>query len=479
MKKELNLMKKNIMMIVFPILLILPTWFYGQSPGDVNNNGSIDIVDALLIAQYYVGLNPSGFSSSAADTNCSGGIDIVDALLVAQLYVGLITEFPCTNTPAPTGAPTLAPNAAGVNLGNVQQVIDGFGGATVGNGQLSDAEMDALFGNANSSQIGLSICRIKFSYDSNFTDDMANATKAKARGATILASVWSPPPSMKSNGSAVGGSLNTASYAAYAAWLANARSTFGSVDIVSIQNEPNVVVSYESCTWTGAQLRDFCKNNAQNIGGSVMMPEAYNFDDAYSDPALNDATAASHVSYIGGHIYGGGLVTHSNAIGKGKKVWMTEHFYDPDDIGTCVTIAKEILDCLTHNMNAYVWWYVKTPNCNLISSGGSLQKKGYTVGQFSKYIRPGYDRVDATYNPQGSVYVCAFKGARDVIVAINQGGSSVNQQFVIQNGSITSVTKYTTSGSKSLSNDGSITLSGGTVFSSTLDAQSVSTFVQN
>jgi arabinoxylan arabinofuranohydrolase len=63
--------------------------------GDVNDDGSIDIVDALLIAQYYVGLNPSGFVAANADTNCDGSIDIVDALLVAQYYVGLIVEFPC------------------------------------------------------------------------------------------------------------------------------------------------------------------------------------------------------------------------------------------------------------------------------------------------------------------------------------------------------------------------------------------------
>jgi alpha-L-fucosidase len=63
--------------------------------GDVNGNGTVDIVDALLIAQYYVGLNPSGFVAANADTNCSGAIDIVDALLVAQYYVGLVSSFPC------------------------------------------------------------------------------------------------------------------------------------------------------------------------------------------------------------------------------------------------------------------------------------------------------------------------------------------------------------------------------------------------
>jgi hypothetical protein len=61
--------------------------------GDVNNDGNINIVDALLVAQFYVGLNPSNFDQSRADTNCSGGIDIVDALLIAQYSVGLISQF--------------------------------------------------------------------------------------------------------------------------------------------------------------------------------------------------------------------------------------------------------------------------------------------------------------------------------------------------------------------------------------------------
>jgi endo-1,4-beta-xylanase len=61
--------------------------------GDVNDDGDINIVDALLVAQYYVGLNPSGFDVSRADTNCDGSVNIVDALLIAQYYVGLVSEF--------------------------------------------------------------------------------------------------------------------------------------------------------------------------------------------------------------------------------------------------------------------------------------------------------------------------------------------------------------------------------------------------
>ncbi|MBN2738197.1 MAG: family 43 glycosylhydrolase [Spirochaetales bacterium] len=62
--------------------------------GDANDDGTVNIVDALLIAQHYVGLATSGtFIEVNADVNCDNTINIVDALLVAQFYVGLISEF--------------------------------------------------------------------------------------------------------------------------------------------------------------------------------------------------------------------------------------------------------------------------------------------------------------------------------------------------------------------------------------------------
>ncbi|MBN1697135.1 MAG: hypothetical protein JW881_06455 [Spirochaetales bacterium] len=66
---------------------------YTGLTGDVNSNGAVDIVDALLVAQEYVGLEPANFNTAAGDVNGSGSIDIVDALLIAQYYVGLIPGF--------------------------------------------------------------------------------------------------------------------------------------------------------------------------------------------------------------------------------------------------------------------------------------------------------------------------------------------------------------------------------------------------
>ncbi|MBN2736097.1 MAG: cellulase family glycosylhydrolase [Spirochaetales bacterium] len=63
--------------------------------GDVDRSGAVNVVDSLLIAQYYVNQIPAVFYPEAADVNCDNSINIVDALLVAQYYVSLISKFPC------------------------------------------------------------------------------------------------------------------------------------------------------------------------------------------------------------------------------------------------------------------------------------------------------------------------------------------------------------------------------------------------
>jgi hypothetical protein len=84
--------------------------------GDVNGDGAIDIVDALMTAQHYVGMTVDPFIDNAADVNCDQDINIIDALLIAQFYVGLIPEFPLCNgtvTPIPTPGPTPDSTPAG------------------------------------------------------------------------------------------------------------------------------------------------------------------------------------------------------------------------------------------------------------------------------------------------------------------------------------------------------------------------------
>jgi mannan endo-1,4-beta-mannosidase len=110
MKSIFHAHQKNKWLLLVVMLITfgsLNAW--SAALGDVNASGVVDIVDALLVAQYYVGLSPANFDSTVSDVNASGSTDIVDALLIAQFYVGLITQFPGAATSAPTTAPTAAP----------------------------------------------------------------------------------------------------------------------------------------------------------------------------------------------------------------------------------------------------------------------------------------------------------------------------------------------------------------------------------
>ena len=193
--------------------------------------------------------------------------------------------------------------------------------------------------------------------------------------------------------------------------------------------------------------------------------------------------AASHVTIIAGHLYGVTTVpTYTNAINHGKRVWATEFYINSETPDSCTYVAKQILDCLHNGMSAYCWWWLNgTSACDLINTDNSIRKMGYVIAQYAKFVRPGCHRVDATYQPLGAavgVYAIAFTGAQNVVVAVNRTASAQNLTFLYKNVTVTSVVKFTSSGAKNLSNDGTITATHNS-FTTSLDAQSVTTFVSS
>jgi uncharacterized protein len=125
--------RKVITKIIVMLLLFCSHQIFAASCGDVNSDGEVTIVDALLIAQHYVELDPENFDSTVADVDGDGGIDIVDALLVAQFYVGLITELSCPGgTPEPTSVPQTDPIWSGgpYSLNGTSDYVDVPAGLT-------------------------------------------------------------------------------------------------------------------------------------------------------------------------------------------------------------------------------------------------------------------------------------------------------------------------------------------------------------
>ncbi|MBN2738201.1 MAG: hypothetical protein JXR70_14550 [Spirochaetales bacterium] len=80
--------------------------------GDVNADRVINIVDSLLVAQYYVDMKGISLIVDAGDVNCDGLVNIIDSLLIAQYYIGQLKEFPlCKDniTPTPLSSPDNTP----------------------------------------------------------------------------------------------------------------------------------------------------------------------------------------------------------------------------------------------------------------------------------------------------------------------------------------------------------------------------------
>jgi glucuronoarabinoxylan endo-1,4-beta-xylanase len=397
-----------------------------------------------------------------------------------------------------TVIPAAAQSTATIDFGTTFQTIRGYGGATAWMPALTSTQANTLFG-TGSNQLGLSILRSRIDPSSttggssNWGTELTNAQEATALGAIAIATPWTPPAVWKSSNSTVEGSLNTSEYANYANYL-ESFVTFmknGGVNLygISMQNEPDANVTYESCVWTGAQMDTWVANNSSVLTTKLIMPESESFTTSYSDPALDDVNAVGHIGIIAGHIYGVSPSYYTNAENKGKEVWMTEHYLSPSGsqpaIGDALATAEEIHNSMTTaQYNAYVWWWVAdwnpgsgVTNYGLIDTNSNPTYYGYALAQFSKFVRPGYVRASATANPNSNVFVSAYKGsANSVIVAINAGGSSVNQPFTIDNETVSAVTPYQTTSSEHVAQFSNVSLSSN-AFTYALPAQSITTFV--
>lgn len=392
-------------------------------------------------------------------------------------------------------APGIANAAAvNVNVSSKKQIIDGFGASSAWCGTISDKVMNSLYGD-----LGYSILRVRIEESigdnwktgnfNSWAPELANAKKAIAKGAIVFASPWNPPASLRFNKNASNGKfgIEDAKFPGYRDYL-NAyvkyfKDNGAPLHAISVQNEPDYAKDWTY--WSPTQVHDFILNYGASINTKLMSAESFSYLKNLFDPTLNDAKALENVDIFGTHIYGTSFnsftypLFESKGHPAGKHVWMTEHFLNEDDdmTKTVMPVAREIHECLvTGSMNAYVYWWITWAN-GLAKSDGTIFKRAYVIGQFAKYIRPGYNRVDATATPGSNVYVSAYTGDdKVVIVAINTGTGAVNQKFNIQNANVTKLsTKVTNSGSN-MATGADISASGNS-FSANLPAQSITTFV--
>jgi O-glycosyl hydrolase len=415
-----------------------------------------------------------------------------------------------------------------VDWNNVHQRIDGFGASSAFTGFTWTTSMANMFFSTNSGTgtskngtnftftgIGLSLLRNQVQPPANASGiAFANANEinlmqlAQARGASVWSAPWTPPNFAKNTGTANGGSYlgsgGNATNQLYArelaGYVANTENTYG-VNIygLSVQNEPDFSTTYPSCLWSASQIHDFVTNLypamvASNVASTlIMLPEDEHWATTYYTTTMNDPNVAPYVGVIADHNYDGpnfqtGSTTPPAALNSyGKSLWETEVSTGDSpngSISNAVYWAQRIhLFMTVAQANGWHFWWLINLNADnegLADNNYVPTQRMYAMGQYSRFVRPGYYRIDASNT--GNALVSAYmypNSANFVIVAVNTNASTaISQTFNLNNfpGTIGSVTPWITSATTSLSNQAPITVTGSS-FTYTLPAMSVVSFV--
>ncbi len=289
--------------------------------------------------------------------------------------------------------------------------------------------------------------------------------------------------------------------------------------------------SYPTTIYTGQQYVDFLKVagpklRALNPPVKVISPEASEWLHVWSNESaccsepggqpssdpLNCGFPATNCSGFDGYDYGHALYADQEAwalfdilgthqydtqvaepwpddVPDRKPVWQTEMSgvkWWPEqgpstDIANGVAIAGWVHNALTvGEANAWLWWWEQAGSTNEgLYVNGEIAKRFYTFGNFTKFVRPGYTRVDITGEIPDGVELTAYSGGSGtvIIVAINHNGSSVDVPITVAGGIAPgSFTPHLTSASANLAPQAAVTVSGNT-FTASLPGPSVTTFV--
>ncbi len=370
------------------------------------------------------------------------------------------------------------------------QIISGFGGINypMWISDLSSSQRATAFQNGDN-QLGFTILRICVPPEkSQWQAEVATAKYAQEQGALVFASPWNPPSAIsESGGGRSKNHVNKNNYAAYAKHLNDfyhfMKDNGVELYAISVQNEPDYAGEWTG--WTSDETTEFLANYADQIDCRVMSPETFQYTNKdYYTKILNNSKAFANTDLFATHFYGTmrSQMDFPQLESSGKQIWMTEVYVPNSEANSnnrwpeALQVAENMHNGLVvGNMSAYVWWYIRR-NYGPMNEDGTISKRGYMMAQYSKYVRPGSVRIDATESPNSSLKISAYKdNGQVVVVAINSGSSAVNQTFNV-NTAISGVTGIRSSGNENLVKISGIQSQTGS-FSAQLPGQSVSTFV--
>ncbi len=280
----------------------------------------------------------------------------------------------------------------------------------------------------------------------------------------LLASPWSPPAWMKSNGQMNQGGKLLPQFAnawarCYVRFIQEYRSEGVAVWGVSVQNEPQAVQRWDSCIYSAEEERDFVRDHLgpelakAGLGHIKIVIWDHNRDLMVERASVvyMDPEASKYVWGCGFHWYGEDHFDHVQMVHDAwpeKALLFTEGCQEggphTNEWGLGERYARSIINDLNRWAVGWIDWNLLLdetggPNHvgNLCSApiladrpSGTLQRQSsyYYIGHFAQFIRPGAQRVLCAASKQ-DLEATAFVNTDGTTVVVVMNRSELGIRF--------------------------------------------------
>ncbi len=409
--------------------------------------------------------------------------------------------------PLPAGSVNNSPftDSVSVSLAGKHQVIEGIGASIAYyDSWLTSHPNKTDIYNILFPELGLSWLRLY----NGWTDSLANnmttnaeiistATTLLGYQPTIQVTSWSPPAYLKQNNSVNGGEDATLiktdgqyDYTEFGQWWKRSLVQYAAngikPDYISIQNEPDFNPSYagsifnpsESETIAGYDAAlDAVYTSIQSLNNppKIIGPEVIGIGNNSVQNYVSSLNTAQLGAYAH-HLYSGGDYSNPDsylpamqslaASLPDKPIFMTEFAkLTSSDTSDALNLGWIIHNSLAiEGVSAYAHWDLfwgetgtlvsldnpwNSPSTWSYTNGYKVEQPYYALKQFSRFVRPGWTRVDATTastNLRSSAYANAAGDSMSVVL-INTGYGTGSVKLKLDDFTFESASVYMTNGS--------------------------------